>query len=322
MFAPLAPAETRCNDEPHRGRFIVDALADLGASAARRRTSTALVEPISFSVVGPWRRVVQRPPDVWPRLARRQSPFRKMWERRTLIMRARRAHSRRRRARPARPSAAGRSPRPRSRSGTGPTRSNGTQPSLARTIRAPAASGTLPRPPPSTEAATGRAEWRSPRRPASPSPAPTSTPGRETPTRRSAGQGKLVFGGLRPRRRAADLAPAAPLARAPAPPRRRHQTARAVRIRAREDRPLRRCPTPSAARDRAARARGLRVVAVDRNEGRSASRPRTSQRSSTSWTSTRAEVGGSHGVDGALTVSADRAVPVVAAVTERLGLPG
>jgi biotin carboxylase len=34
------------------------------------------------------------------------------------------------------------------------------------------------------------------------------------------------------------------------------------------------------------------------------------------------EVGRRHGVDGVLTVSADRAVPVVAAVAERLGLPG
>ena len=33
------------------------------------------------------------------------------------------------------------------------------------------------------------------------------------------------------------------------------------------------------------------------------------------------EVARRHGVDGALTVSADSAVPVVAAVTERLGLP-
>ena len=34
------------------------------------------------------------------------------------------------------------------------------------------------------------------------------------------------------------------------------------------------------------------------------------------------EVGRRHGVDGVLTVSADRAVPVVAAVAEALGLPG
>ena len=34
------------------------------------------------------------------------------------------------------------------------------------------------------------------------------------------------------------------------------------------------------------------------------------------------EVGRRHGVDGVLTVSADRAVPIVAAIAERLGLPG
>ena len=34
------------------------------------------------------------------------------------------------------------------------------------------------------------------------------------------------------------------------------------------------------------------------------------------------EVGRRHGVDGVLTVSADRAVPVVAEVAEALGLPG
>jgi len=34
------------------------------------------------------------------------------------------------------------------------------------------------------------------------------------------------------------------------------------------------------------------------------------------------EVPRRHGVDGALTVSADRAVPIVAAVAEALGLPG
>ena len=34
------------------------------------------------------------------------------------------------------------------------------------------------------------------------------------------------------------------------------------------------------------------------------------------------EVARRHGVDGVLTVSADRAVPVVAAVAEELGLPG
>jgi biotin carboxylase len=56
-----------------------------------------------------------------------------------------------------------------------------------------------------------------------------------------------------------------------------------------------------------ARERGLRVVAVDRN-------PAAPGLEVT-------DVARRHEVDGALTVSADRAVPVVAAVTERLGLP-
>jgi formate-dependent phosphoribosylglycinamide formyltransferase (GAR transformylase) len=74
---------------------------------------------------------------------------------------------------------------------------------------------------------------------------------------------------------------------------------------------------------RRARELGLRVVAVDRN-------PRL-------WDLEEAdlfevvdfmdvaavtEVGRRHSVDGVLTVSADRAVPVVAAVAEALGLPG
>jgi biotin carboxylase len=71
-----------------------------------------------------------------------------------------------------------------------------------------------------------------------------------------------------------------------------------------------------------ARERGLRVVAVDRNPAApglaAADVPET-----VDFTDVDAvtEVAERHDVDGALTVSADRAVPVVAAVTERLGLP-
>ena len=72
-----------------------------------------------------------------------------------------------------------------------------------------------------------------------------------------------------------------------------------------------------------ARARGLRVVAVDRNAEAPGSPRPTSPRSSTSRPSTRCSRSRRRvGVDGVLTVSADRAVPVVAAVAEELGLPG
>ena len=67
---------------------------------------------------------------------------------------------------------------------------------------------------------------------------------------------------------------------------------------------------------------GLRVVAVDRN----ADAPGLEVADvgeAVDFTDVDAvtEVARRHAVDGALTVSADRAVPVVAAVTERLGLP-
>lgn len=73
---------------------------------------------------------------------------------------------------------------------------------------------------------------------------------------------------------------------------------------------------------RQGRERGLRVVAVDRNpealgfEEADVGEP-------VDFTDVEAvtEVARRHAVDGALTVSADRAVPVVAAVTEALGLP-
>jgi biotin carboxylase len=73
---------------------------------------------------------------------------------------------------------------------------------------------------------------------------------------------------------------------------------------------------------RQARERGLRVVAVDRN----ADAPGFEEADvgeAVDFTDVDAvlEVAKRHGIDGALTVSADRAVPVVAAVTQALGLP-
>ena len=71
-----------------------------------------------------------------------------------------------------------------------------------------------------------------------------------------------------------------------------------------------------------ARERGLRVVAVDRNPEapglRVADTPEVVDFADVDAVE---EVARRNAVDGALTVSADRAVPVVAAVTERLGLP-
>jgi len=72
-----------------------------------------------------------------------------------------------------------------------------------------------------------------------------------------------------------------------------------------------------------ARARGLRVVAVDRNADApglaSADVPEVVDFTSIAEV---IEVARRVGVDGVLTVSADRAVPIVAAVAEELGLPG
>lgn len=71
-----------------------------------------------------------------------------------------------------------------------------------------------------------------------------------------------------------------------------------------------------------ARERGLRVVAVDRNPDapglRVADRPEVVDFSDVAAVEAVARA---HAVDGVLTVSADRAVPVVAEVAERLGLP-
>ena len=74
---------------------------------------------------------------------------------------------------------------------------------------------------------------------------------------------------------------------------------------------------------RYARERGLRVVAVDRNPD-ALGFAEADVAEAVDFTDVAAvtEVARRHGVDGALTVSADRAVPVVAAVAERLGLPG
>ena len=71
-----------------------------------------------------------------------------------------------------------------------------------------------------------------------------------------------------------------------------------------------------------AREQGIRVVAVDRNPDALGLQV-ADVAEAVDFTDIDAvtEVARRHAVDGALTVSADRAVPVVAAVTERLGLP-
>lgn len=71
-----------------------------------------------------------------------------------------------------------------------------------------------------------------------------------------------------------------------------------------------------------ARERGLRVVAVDRNPD-APGLALADEQEVVDFVDVDAvaEVARRHAVDGVLTVSADRAVPVVAAVTERLGLP-
>lgn len=71
-----------------------------------------------------------------------------------------------------------------------------------------------------------------------------------------------------------------------------------------------------------ARERGLRVVAIDRNEDAPGlAIADVAEVVDFADVDAVEEVARRHAVDGALTVSADRAVPVVAAVTERLGLP-
>ena len=71
-----------------------------------------------------------------------------------------------------------------------------------------------------------------------------------------------------------------------------------------------------------ARERGLRVVAVDRNaDAPGLALADAAEVVDFADVDAVERVARQHEVDGALTVSADRAVPVVAAVTERLGLP-
>ncbi len=71
-----------------------------------------------------------------------------------------------------------------------------------------------------------------------------------------------------------------------------------------------------------ARDRGLRVVAVDRNpDAPGLALAEVPEVVDFVDVDAVEEVARRHEVDGALTISADRAVPVVAAVTERLGLP-
>ena len=72
-----------------------------------------------------------------------------------------------------------------------------------------------------------------------------------------------------------------------------------------------------------ARELGLRVVGVDRNaEAPGLAVADVGEVVDFTDVEAVTEVGRRHGVDGVLTVSADRAVPVVAAVAESLGLPG
>ena len=72
-----------------------------------------------------------------------------------------------------------------------------------------------------------------------------------------------------------------------------------------------------------ARARGLRVAAVDRNaDAPGLASADVAEVVDFSDVGAVVEVARRIGVDGVLTISADRAVPVVAAVAEELGLPG
>jgi biotin carboxylase len=72
-----------------------------------------------------------------------------------------------------------------------------------------------------------------------------------------------------------------------------------------------------------ARELGLQVVAVDRNpEAAGLAEAATAEVVDFVDVAAVVDVARRHGADGALTVSADRAVPVVAAVAEELGLPG
>ena len=130
---------------------------------------------------------------------------------------------------------------------------------------------------------------------------------------------------LHPDGRLPDRPLAAHLALARASGRRHELTASLVTIGGREDRPLRRRRAPPAPRDRAGPQRAACASsAVDRNaDGAGPRRRPTSQRSSTSAdVDAVMEVARRHRRRRRAHVSADRAVPVVAAVAEALGLPG
>jgi biotin carboxylase len=72
-----------------------------------------------------------------------------------------------------------------------------------------------------------------------------------------------------------------------------------------------------------ARARGLQVAAVDRNpDAPGLAEADVAEVVDFSDVDAVVDVGRRHAVDGVLTISADRAVPVVASVAEALGLPG
>jgi biotin carboxylase len=73
---------------------------------------------------------------------------------------------------------------------------------------------------------------------------------------------------------------------------------------------------------RRAKELGIRVVAVDRNPEAPGLKEADEAEISDFDVSALAELGRRHSVDGVVTVAADRAVPVVAAVAEELGLPG
>ena len=101
------------------------------------------------------------------------------------------------------------------------------------------------------------------------------------------------------------------------------RTRRSSIARAGEERPFRRCrPTP-APRDQRARERGLRVVAVDRDQGA----PGFAEADGASW-STSPQIASllaalaDEPLEGVLTIASDRAVMAVAAVAEARGLPG
>ena len=73
---------------------------------------------------------------------------------------------------------------------------------------------------------------------------------------------------------------------------------------------------------RHAKTLGFRVVAADRNPEAPGFSEADEGEVADFDVSTLAEIGRKHSVDGVVTVASDRAVPVVAAVAEKLGLPG